>query len=123
VLPLTLTAHRLDIRCAQIIEEGFGGSPFGIANRTQCRGCRGQRRWGVHYRERDCYGSYTPVNLFISNVQRNISSYRDNYLTTDVLHRAMWTYPSTELPYYILGDEALVAMTDYKYDSASYDEL
>jgi len=24
---------------------------------------------------------------------------------------------------YILGDEAMVAMTDYKYDSASYDKL
>ena len=54
-------------------------------------------------------------------MQRNISSY--NYLITDVLHCAMSTYPSTELPYYILGDEAMVAMTDYKYDSVSYDEL
>jgi hypothetical protein len=64
---------------------------------------------------------YNFIYFSCDSVQRNIFSY--NYLTTDMLHCAMWTYPSTELPYYILGDEAMVAMTDYKYDSASYDKL
>ena len=41
----------------------------------------------------------------------------------DVLHRAMWTYASTELSYYICVTKAMVAMINYKYHSTGYDKL